>query len=204
MLQKVKKALLISDVPSFVSNYKALAEDIGVELQTEEHWNVKYRITSELVILGSNKLEEINEAYYPITVLLLKQGESPASYIHKGITRFIFDYKNHYELLCALFKTEAIMVHYSSADYEELLKGYDIWSFQVGDYDFRFDINQFKYKGKLIYLNKSAKAYLAEWLLRGNKDNSKRMLLCNLRKRLGADFLKDIDRVGQLKGGKNE
>ena len=50
----------------------------------------------------------------------------------------------------------------------------------------------------------SAKRYLAEWLLNGHKDNKKRMILCNLRKRFGADFLINVDRFGQLKGGKDE
>ena len=56
----------------------------------------------------------------------------------------------------------------------------------------------------MIYLTDSSKKYLAQWLLNGLKDNSKRMILCNLRKKFGKDFLSDIDRFGQLKGGKDE
>ena len=61
-------------------------------------------------------------------------------------------------------------------------------SFCIGDYDFQFDKNTFRYKGKSIYLCGSQKAYLASWLLNAHKDNSKRMILCNLRKKFGADF----------------
>lgn len=57
----------------------------------------------------------------------------------------------------------------------------------------------FFYKGKPIYLTSAHKKYLAEWLLTGNKDNSRRMILCNLRKKFGVDFLADIDRFGQPK-----
>ena len=97
MLIKCSKALLLSDVPSFVENYKALAEEIGVSLQVESEWNDRYRVTSEVVILGSKYLDTLNRSYYSEAVLILKEGESPAPYIKEGINRFIFNYKNNYE-----------------------------------------------------------------------------------------------------------
>ena len=87
---------------------------------------------------------------------------------------------------------------------QELLKDCSVWNFQFGDYSFQFDKNKFTYKGKPIYLVDSQKRYLAEWLLNGHKDNSKRMVLCTMRKKFGKDFLADINRFGQLKGGKDE
>ena len=106
MLIKCSKALLLSDVPSFAENYKALAEEIGVSLQVESEWNDRYRVTSEVVILGSKYLDTLNRSYYSEAVLILKEGESPAPYIKEGINRFIFNYKNNYELLCAFYKQE--------------------------------------------------------------------------------------------------
>ena len=204
MLQKVSKALLISDVASFYNNYSALAEDIGVTLSVEPDWNSKYRVAADVVILGSKNIEKLNKAYYPKAVLILKEGESPAPFIKMGITRFIFNYKNKYELLTALFRVEPVIIHAADSDYDEIVKSSDVLSFCYGDYDFRFDKSQFRYKGKMIYLTDSSKKYLAQWLLNGIKDNSKRMILCNLRKKFGEDFLSDIDRFGQLKGGKDE
>lgn len=189
----------MSDVPSFAEGYKSLAEDIGVELSVAEEWNERYRVTAEVVILGSKYLERLNRSYYPEAVLILKKGESPASYIKKGITRFIFDYQNNYELLCAFYRPEKIVLHASSNDLKTIIKECDVLRYQFGDYDFMFDTNKFKYRGKPIYLNESAKRYLAEWLLNGHKNNSKRMILCNLRKRFGEEFLRDIDRFGQMK-----
>lgn len=202
MLIKCSKALLLSDVPSFAENYKALAEEIGVSLQVESEWNDRYRVTSEVVILGSKYLDTLNCSYYSEAVLILKEGESPAPYIKEGINRFIFNYKNNYELLCAFYKQEKIVVHASSNDLKTIIKESNVLNYQFGDYNFMFDRNRFQYKGRPIYLSDSAKRYLAEWLLNGHKDNSKRMVLCNLRKKFGEGFLKDVDRFGQLKGEK--
>lgn len=202
MLQKVGKALLISDVASFYNNYSALAEDIGVVLQVESDCNEKYRVAADVIILGSKNIENLNKTYYPKVVLILKEGESPVPFIKKGVTRFIFNYKNKYELLTALFRAEPVVLHASDSDYAEIVKSSDVLSFCYGDYDFRFDKSQFRYKGKPIYITDSSKKYLAEWILNGNKDNSKRMILCNLRKKFGSGFLSEIDRFGTVIGGK--
>ena len=61
MLQRVSKALLISDVASFYNNYSALAEDIGVTLSVEPDWNSKYRVAADVVILGSKNIEKLNK-----------------------------------------------------------------------------------------------------------------------------------------------
>ena len=118
MLRKVNKALLISDVAAFYENYEALAEDIGVNLQVEHEWNSKYRVNADVIILGSKNLESLNEAYYPKTILILKEGESPATYIKMGIMRFIFNYKNRFELLTALFRPDPIIMHVPDSDYD--------------------------------------------------------------------------------------
>ena len=202
MLKKVDKALLISDVASFSDNFSALAEDIGVTLLVEPSWNVKYRVNADTIIFGSKYISEVNEAYYPIAVIILKDGESPAPYIKMGVTRFIFNYNNSYEMICALHKSDSVIVHSGSVEYEEIVKDSVTARYNFGDYDFCFDKNVFKYKGKQIYLSNASKKYLAEWLLNSNKDNSKRMILCNLRKKLGESFLRDVNRYGEHKGGK--
>lgn len=204
MLKKVSKALLLSDVLSFADNYKALASDVGVELSVEKEWNDRYRVSSDIVILGSKFLKDLNKAYYSEVVLILKEDESPAPYIKEGITRFIFNYKNNYELLCAFYKPEAVIIHASASDLTDIIKECNVRSYQFAEYDFRFDKNKFFYKGKPIYLADSAKRYLAEWLLNGHKDNKKRMILCNLRKRFGADFLINVDRFGNIREVKDE
>ena len=176
MLVKCKSALLLSDVQSFALTFKAIADEAEVKLSIESSWNTRYRVSEDVVILGSKYLEFLNEAYYANAVLILKADESPYPYMQKGITRFIFDYHNKY----------------------------GVWNFQFGDYDFQFDKNRFIYRGKPLYFADSQKRYLAEWLLCGHKDNSKRMILCTMRKKFGKDFLADIDRYGQLIGGYNE
>lgn len=204
MLVKCKSALLLSDVESFSKAYEAIAEEVGIELRVESSWSERYRLIQEVVIFGSKYLDKINPMYYPNAVLILKSDESPYQFIQKGITRFIFDYHNKYELFTALFKAEPVTVYTRGLPLEELIKDSSVWNFTYGDYDFKFDKDRYFYKGKQLYLAKAQKRYLAEWLLNGRKDNSKRMLLCIMRKKFGQDFLTDIDRFGRLKEEKDE
>ena len=204
MLVKCKRALLLSDVTSFSNMYRELADEVGVDLTVETDWTDKYRIKQEVVILGSKFLEKISKTYYSSVVLILKSDESPYPYIQQGITRFIFDYHNKYELFTALFKEEPIYVSYASMELKDLVKEYNSDSFRYKDYDFDFLGDSFRYKGKALYITKAQKRYLAEWLLNGHKDNSKRMLLFDLRKKFGNDFLREVDRHGQIEEEKDE
>ncbi len=204
MLVKCKTALLLSDVPSFTDMYRQLAEETDVNLSVESEWSDKYRVSQDVVILGSKYLDSLNSMYYPNAVLILKSSERPYPFIQKGITRFIFDHQNADELFMALFRAEVVTVHTRNILLEDILKDCAVWNFSMGDYDFKFDKDRYFYKGKPVYLTSSQKRYLAEWLLCGHKDNSKRMLLCNLRKKFGEDFLRNIDRFGISKEENNE
>lgn len=203
MLKKCSSALLLTEVSSFADMYKNLASDMDIRLTVVNEWSSRYRVSEDVIILSAKYLDSLNRSYYPEAVLILKEGENPGPYIEKGITRFIFNYKNKYELLCAFYKTEKILLHSSSVNLKSILKESKTVTYTFGDYDFNFATNRFMYKGRLIYFTDSVKSYMAEWLLNGNKDNSKRMILCNLRKKLGKDFMKDIDRYGRT-GGTNE
>lgn len=202
MLEKCETVLLLSDVQSFCERYANLAQSVGVKLKAESTWSKVYRIDQGVVITKSSYLEYINEAYYSKIVLLLKKGESPAKFIKLGIERFIFNYENDYELLVALFRITPKVVQSKTKGIKDIVADSGTPFYCEGDYDFRFDRDLFKYKNKPIYLCESQKQFLATWLLGGHKDNSRRMILCNLRKKFGQDFLKDVNRFGQIKGGK--
>lgn len=192
MLMKCKSALLLSSVESFSRMYTKLANGIGVRLVTESEWNRLYRVNQDVIILGSKYLDKVNESYYANAVLMLKSSERPEDFIEKGIKRFIFDYQNANELRLALYKDITVA------------KSYTISRYTFGRYDFDFGEDSFKYEGRNIYLTPTEKAYIASWLLGGHKDNAKRGILCYARKRLGSDFLKDIDRFGRIKEEKDE
>ena len=204
MLEKCSTALLISEVESFSESYCTIAKDVGVDMTVEKEWSVKYRMNKDVVILGSKYLPCLNRAYYPVAVVILKNNESPAPYIKEGINHFIFDFTNQYELITALFRKARILVNGASQELTEMLKGSGAVRFRIGDYDFRFDQNIYRYKEQPIYLQEAQKRYLAQWLLFGNKENKHRMLLCLMRKKFGESFLKDIDRYGRLKEEKDE
>lgn len=201
MLTKVKTALLITEVPSFKVSYSVIAREIGVELMAEERWSSAYKVNTDVVILGSKHLEELNPAYYNLAVVILRKDENPFPYIAMGITRFIYDYKNQYELMFALYRQEKVYVHASSSSLQDLLKHSNGGLYKFGEYEFNFYGNRFLYFGKPLYITESEQKYLIEWLINGHKDNDKRMMLCNMRKKFGKEFLKDVDRHGQYKGG---
>lgn len=203
MLKKVESALLLSNVESFKASFKMVAEELNVTLNIEEEWNNRYRISEDVVICGSKYLDEVNKAYYENLVLILKPDESIGNYISKGINRFIFDFSNKSELMYALLYKERTLVQ-GSVKLKDIIKDSSFLNFCYGDYDFNFDKDIYIYKGKEIFLTNSQKCYLAEWLLRHNKDNGKRMNLCSLRKKYGKNFLKEIDRLGNPKEENNE
>ena len=204
MLQKSKTALLISAQPDFSDNYAKLAESIGVKLKVEKDWNNKFRVMDEVVICGAKFLPKLHHTFYSKTVVILAEGESPAPYIKMGISRFIFNYKNHYELITALFYERPVIIKTPVRSVGESIEASGLGRFEYDKYDFRFDKDLFYYKGKPIYIRNGEKDFLAEWLLTGHKDNKRRTFLCNLRKRFGADFLKEVDRFGRIKEENDE
>lgn len=204
MLERCKSILLLSDVATFCENYRVLAESEGVQLTVEKEWNDRYRVSTDRVILGSKYLPYLNKAYYGIAVIILRSDESPVPFMKEGISHFIFNYTNQYELLMALFKQPKVIVHAKSLDIQDIIRDSTTEVFRHGDYDFNFARNNYFYRGKPIYLQEAQKKYLAEWLLHGNKDNKRRMIVCNLRKKFGSDFLKDVDRFGNIRRFINE
>ena len=202
MLNKSKTALLISSQPSFTEPYKKLADENGIVLNIEAEWNIRYRVKEDVVILGGKHLDKLHSDYYNKAVVILREGESPSPYIAKGINRFIFNYQNKDELLFALYYEEPVFVLKASREVADSVADSGLTQFTYGEYDFKFDRDMYTYKGRPIYLCSSQKKYLAEWLLAGKKDNAKRMILCNLRKKFGENFLKNVDRFGQIKGGR--
>lgn len=192
MLMKCKSALLLTPVGTFASSYRRVAREVGVELDVECDWNKLYRVRQDVIILSSKYLDKVNESYYTNAVLVLRSDEIPETFFDKGIRRFIFDYQSERELRLALYREV------------EQVRSYNVTHFAFGDYDFDFHKEEFKWKGRYIYLTTTEKAYIASWLLGGHKDNAKRGILCYARKRLGSDFLKDIDRFGRIKEDKDE
>ena len=121
------------------------------------------------------------------------------TFIKEGVTRFIFNHKDHREFIYAFCKEDKVFVKNASASVKEVLQEANVIRFYTDIYDFNFGNNKFYYKGKGIYLTDCEKAYLAEWLLNGHKDNKNRMKLCIMRKKFGETFLQDVDRHGQVK-----
>ena len=199
-MQKIcSKALLLTDVESFGQAYKEIAESCEVDLRIESTWKPNYRVSEDVIICGSKYLELINASYYSNIVLILRAEEKPFEFVNKGVTRFIFNHNDTRELAFALVKRDKIYIKETTKDIKEITKDSTSLKYCLGDYEFHFDTNIFKWRGNGIYLTKQTVNYLADWLLNGHKDNAKRIILFNVRKRLGADFLKDVDRHGNLK-----
>ena len=204
MLNKCNRVLLLTDVTSFANMYRQLAEELEVDLTVESDWSLRYRVNADAVILGSKYMEKLHPDYYSKAVVILKEDEKPMSFIKEGVTRFIFDYHDYRELALALFHQEPVYVSATSMDLKDMLGSYSSKTFDVGFYDFNFVTDTYKYKGKPIYLSKSQKRYLADWLLGGKKDTKRRQYLFVLRKKFGEEFLEEVDRHGNYIGGKDE
>lgn len=203
MLRKCSKVLLLSNDASLIAEMLSLAKASDVALNISNDWNEHYRVNEEVIICEEDYLDLLDESYYQSVVLVLKEGSSFIPYMSK-VNRFIFNKDNAQELAFALMKEEVKCMISNSLTLKEILDVSNTVSFKCGRYDFDFLKDTFKFNDKAIYLTKTEKVYLAKWLLLGDKDNEKRMLIFKLRKRLCSDFLKDVDRLGQYIGGNNE
>lgn len=189
--------LLLTTNDNFATFCSDVIHNYGVKTRIEYDWNTLYKVTEDVIICGSKYLKDINEAFYHKVVLILKEEEYPDVFITKGIKKFIFDYKNTKEIFFALF-TESKNIERENS-LAQIINDVNVSLFDKGKYRFDFEKSLFWYKGNQIYLTESNKKYLALWLLQGKKDNNKRALLYEMRKRLGKDFLSDVDRFGNIR-----
>ena len=204
MLFKCESVLLLSDVESFCDSVKNIAGRLGVKINVQSDWSRMYRVKEEIIMCGSKYIDKINEAFLNSVTVILKHDESPLPFLRMGIDRFIFDYQNEREIMIAMYKKDEDIVMSNSIDYALVLAKATSRQFVYKDYDFRFDTGYFTYKGEHIYFTDFQKCYLAKWLLLGIKDNSKRTHLYIMRRKFGKDFLKDVDRFGQVKEENDE
>lgn len=204
MLIKCSSALLLTNIDSFAHFCTECAEELNVYLRVESEWNYNFRISEEVILCGSKYLDSVNEKFYPNVVLILKDTERPFPFMQKGITRFVFNYNNRVELMYAFYKQEKVYIKQEDESVKSVLDTACTLVFKKGEYNFDFGKDRFYFQNKGIYLTKTEKVYLANWLLSGKKDNKQRGTLCRLRKKFGDIFLDNVDRFGQLKEANNE
>lgn len=203
MLRICSSALLLSNVVSFVHYIAGITSDLGIKLESTDTWNINYRLNSEVIVCGSKYLPYISAADYDKVRLILKTDETVAQFIEMGITHFIFDYNNVREVAFSFYVEENEKQH-SEMTLADIVSKTKVSHFVKGKYDFNFATNAFKYDGVGIYLRESEKVYLAKWLLLNIKENDKRILLFNMRKKFGKDFMQDVDRLGKVTEEKDE
>lgn len=202
MLKRCSSAFLLTSSLSLEKEYRTIAKACDVSLTVETDWNERYRITQDCIITDAQMIGKINKVYYAITSLVLTERETFLPYM-ESISRFIFDATDARELMFA-FLLPAVRAEGTELSLSALLEQSNTSVYTHGSYDFHFEQDRFLYKGRAIYLTQAQKKFLANWLLYGKKDNTKRMYICTMRKGIGKDFLSDIDMVGHYKGVDNE
>lgn len=200
MLRVCSNVLLLSGVASFVSHVTEVANDTETVIDVADTWNVNYRVNADVIICGSKYIDSIDKEDYGKVRLVLKKDETVMTFIRKGITHFIFDYMDKREVAFSMFIDENEQAKDKRSSLNEIMSEANTSLFHNDRYFFNFASDTFRFKGAGIYLRKSEKEYLARWVLMGNKDNSKRILLCKMRKRFGKDFMQDVDRKGNYTG----
>jgi hypothetical protein len=187
-------------VSSFVNYVTEIANDIDTEIEVAHTWSINYRVNADVIICGSKYIDCIGKEDYGKVRLVLKKEETVMAFIRKGITHFIFDYTDKREVAFSMFIDKDDKLKEDKVSLSDIISEAHVSLFHNDRYYFNFTSGTFKYQDVGIYLRKSEKEYLAKWVLMGNKDNSKRILLCKMRKRFGKDFMKDVDRKGNYTG----
>ena len=162
MLRKCSSiSILVSD-----ENQKAKCKTVASQIK------VDVNKIGEVILCDGKNLSKINHSNYDKVVLILN-NESPVTYIKEGITRFIFDFDNIYELCVAMYTDRPSETIYDS-----------------NDCYFDFNRNNFLYKGEKIFISKSQSEVLKSVLINGEKKSSSyRAIVCRLRKKFGKEFL---------------
>lgn len=76
----------------------------------------------------------------------------------------------------------------------QILEGLPCCKVVVGDYDFDFARGEYFYKGEGIYIPMMFQKFLAMWLLRGQRDATRRAVVYKLQQKFGKDFLREFDK----------
>lgn len=162
MLRKCSSvSILVSD-----ENKKAKCKTVAEQIKVEVNNN------GEVILCDGKNLSKLSHNNYDKVVLILN-NESPVTYIKEGITRFIFDFDNIYELCVAMYTDRPYSTIYDS-----------------NDCYFDFNKNNFLYKGEKIFISKSQRKVLKSVLINGEKKSSSyRAIVCRLRKKFGKEFL---------------
>lgn len=162
MLRKCSSiSILISD-----ENQKAKCKTVARQIKVEVNK------TGEVILCDGKNLSKISHNNYDKVVLILN-NESPVTYIKEGITRFIFDFDNMYELCVAMYTDRPSTTIYDN-----------------NDCYFDFNKNNFLYKGEKIFISKSQREVLKSVLINGEKKSSSyRTIVYRLRKKFGKEFL---------------
>ena len=162
MLRKCSNiSILVSD-----ENQKAKCKTVARQIKVEVNK------TGEVILCDGKNLSKISHNNYDKVVLILN-NESPVTYIKEGITRFIFDFDNMYELCVAMYIDRPSETIYD-----------------LNDCYFDFSKNDFLYKGEKIFISKSQRKVLKSVLINGEKKSSSyRTIVYRLRKKFGKEFL---------------
>lgn len=161
-----------------------------IKLETRDAWVQLSKTDADRFICTPDMFPYVNPMLYPKTVMLVSEGDNVTPFLTAGVSRFITDLGNDIQFLQAMF------VEYEA---KKDRKRFTV-DYVDGDYEFYFTHNEFFYKGEGIYLLPSEKKYLYDWLVFKEKDNTKRIYLHNIRKRLGdMSFLKNINKYGVAK-----
>lgn len=193
MLRKCSNVLLITGDDSFAKVVEDVAFELEVDIQRETEWSVNFKCLKDVIICDSDKSDCIREEYRKLAVVVLGEGESLSHYT-ATFDRYIFDRTDRREIALAFMYSGRGRVSPKGIIKEGL------W--QSDEYTFFFGRNVYRYRGNDIYLRDSEIRWLYGWLMEGNKDDSKRMYLTNMRRRFGKDFLADIGRKGGKGSGR--
>lgn len=162
MLRKCSSVSILVSDENQKAKCKTIAEQIKVEVNN----------TGEVILCDGKNLSKISHTSYDKVVLILN-NESPVTYIKEGITRFIFDFDNIYELCVAMYTDRTSSTIYDNKDCY-----------------FDFTSNNFLYKGEKLFISKSQREVLKSVLINGEKKSSSyRTIVCRLRKKFGKEFL---------------
>lgn len=193
MLTTGKEVLLLTKDEKLIERYSEIAGVCGFRLEVQREWSSAYRISHDVIVADVDFIQCVSELYRDRVVALFSGAPGD---MFRLADRFIFNRESVAELMYSVMRITTDLKVRSGRSV--IMQRAGSSEFKHGDYDFDFASNRFSYRGEPIHLSEGQATALANWLLLGMRDNNCSVQLYNLRKTLGKQFLKDVNRYGEV------
>lgn len=194
MLATGKTVLLLSQDIVFIERYQEIAKVCDFTLEVRNKWYDTFRSDHDVIVADTDFIKHVSVVYRDKLVAVYSGSHND---MYNIADRFIFNKDSIPELMYSVMKIKVMDKPVSDRATAILKAGKG--TFITDKYNFDFASNTYVADGVPVHFTDGQATALAKWLLLGIKDNNCNVQLHALRKKLGREFLSDINKFGEVR-----